>query len=356
MSRSSIRLDEAIEEFLRYRKAAGFRPNTLKVNDRSLRKFLAVVGNIQTGQLDAVHGERFQAFLMGKGYKPNTVSAGLTSLSAFVKWLRSRHYIGANADPMANIRLPRPDVEPRQRLRREEFGEFLDKAARPYDRMVCALGLYLFLRAGEIQAIRLKDVDLEGGEILVHIEKTNQVDSMPISAELDAELRRYLRWYADDLTEPFKDDMYLIPRIRRRPFANDGTGPGGGFIVEREKGNVIPFTKSTRPHRYVQRTLVAHGVPIRGKDGKSLMEGVHTLRRSGARALFDELVERGTYDGVLRLVSSMLHHKSTVMTERYLGLDVDVKKRNDAFKGQLMFTTPERIIDQSSNVTRLNAL
>jgi integrase len=334
-------LSDAVTEFMSYRKSAGFRPNTLIVNKRSLSKFLAVIGNIQVRHLDAHHGEVFQTYLMGQGYKPNTVSVYLTSLAAFVKWLRSRRYIGGGSDPMANVRLPRAMVEPRQRILRADFDAFLDTCSKPYDRVVCALGLYLFLRASEIKALRLRDIDLDAGEILVHIEKTQQVDTMPISNELDKELRRWLEWYANDVQEPLNGDMYLVPRVRRPKLANDGSGPGGGFQVMRAHGNLRPHIPCSRPHRYVQRTLVAFGIKIRDADGKSLHEGVHTLRRSGARALFDELVDRGGYDGVLRLVAAMLHHKSTTMTERYLGLDVDVKKRNDLLRGQTMFAAPD---------------
>ena len=52
-------------------------------------------------------------------------------------------------------------------------------------------------------------------------------------------------------------------------------------------------------------------------------------------------------------MAAMLHHKSTVMTERYLGLDVDVKKRNDLLKGRLMFQTPATIIEASGNVATI---
>lgn len=346
-------LSDAVDEFVSYRKAAGFRPNTVTINRRSLSKFLSVVGNIQVRHLDARHGEVFQTYLMGKGYKPNTVAVYLTSLQAFVKWLRSRRYIGGGSDPMANVRMPRAMVEPRQRILREDFGRFLDTCRKPYDRIVCALGLYLFLRASEIQALKVKDIDLERGEILVHIEKTQQVDTMPISKELDRELRRWLTWYANDVQKPLDGEMYLVPRVRRPMLANDGRGPGGGYQVDRPHGNVLPYKKSSRPHRYVQRTLVAFGIPIRDSEGKSLHEGVHTLRRSGARALFDELVGRGGYDGVLRLVAAMLHHASTTMTERYLGLDVDVKKRNDMLRGAQMFAEPETagVIDLTARMS-----
>lgn len=354
MTNPPIALSDAIEEFLNYRRSAGFRPNTLLIDRRSLSKFLSLIGNIQVRHLDAHHGEQYQAFLMGKGYKPNTVNSHLNSLTVFVKWCRSRRYLGAASDPTANVRAIRAMVEPRQRIQKHDFADFLNVCPEPHERIVCALGLYLFLRASEVAELRVKDVDLEAGEILVRITKSQIVDPMPISSELDRELRRWLAWYANDIQRPLEGDMYLVPRRRRKAFGNDGSGPGGGYLVQRKHGNCQPHHKLARVHRYVQKPLAMFGVKLRDEDGKSRMEGVHTLRRSGARALFDELVERGSYDGVLRYVSSMLHHKSTIMTERYLGLDVDVKKRNDLLRGKPMFLTPEAIIEESTNVTRIS--
>ena len=63
--------------------------------------------------------------------------------------------------------------------------------------------------------------------------------------------------------------------------------------------------------------------------------------------MFDELLERG-YDGALRQVQAMLHHKSSTMTEHYLGIDLDVKRRNEALRGRAMFTAPN-----IANVVRL---
>lgn len=83
------------------------------------------------------------------------------------------------------------------------------------------------------------------------------------------------------------------------------------------------------PHITVQRVLKRAGYP-------HFKEGQHTLRRSGARAYFDALVEQG-YDGALRRVQSMLGHAHANMTERYLGIDLDRKKRNDDLRGVSMF-------------------
>lgn len=353
---TQVTLSEAIEEFLRYRKTAGMRPSTLSLNTRDLSKFLALTGNIQVRHLDARHGVAWQAHLMGQGYKPNTVNSGLTSVMAFTKWLRSmgsRYLSASQSDPCANLRPIRIMTDPRTRVAMADFDAFLDVCATPLERIVCALGLYLFLRASEITAIRVGDVDLDGQTILIHVMKAQTTDVMPICEELDVELRRWLTWYGQDIQRPLQDGFFLVPQRRRRPFANDGSGPGGGFLVDRPYGNMVPEKMLQRAHRYVQKPLKAFGVSIRDDEGKSRMEGVHTLRRSGARALFDAMVDEGTYDGVLRYVSAMLHHKSTVITEKYLGIDLDVKKRNDLLKGRRMFNTPSVIVAESVNVTEL---
>jgi hypothetical protein len=49
----------------------------------------------------------------------------------------------------------------------------------------------------------------------------------------------------------------------------------------------------------------------------------------------------------------MLHHKSTQTTEKYLGLNVDVKKRNDLLRGTQMFTYADDVIEASPHITRL---
>ena len=348
-----VTLSDAIDEFLAYRKTAGFRPNTILINARSLSLFLRQVGNMQVRHVDARHGEIFQAWLMGRGYKPNTVNSHLTTLAVFTKWLRSRRYLAGGSDPTANTRLLKVMMEPRHRVESKDFDAFLNICSTPLERIVVALGLYLFVRASEISAIRVKDVNLDKSEILVHVMKSQLTDTMPICQELDAELRRWLTWYALDVRRPLDGEFFLVPRRRRRPLGNDGSGPGGGFLIEREHDNLVPDQRLQRVHRYVQKPLRAFGVTLRDTDDKSKMEGVHTLRRSGARALFDEMVAQGSYDGVLRNVSAMLHHKSTVMTERYLGFDVDVKKRNDLLKGKRMFTTPASIIERSENITSL---
>ena len=91
-----------------------------------------------------------------------------------------------------------------------------------------------------------------------------------------------------------------------------------------------------RVHRIAQRALVGIGFDTHDEHGVTAREGMHTLRRSGARALFNELVLEG-YDGALRTVQSYLHHSSSTMTERYLGLAEDRHRRNKEFVGRNLY-------------------
>jgi len=221
----------------------------------------------------------------------------------------------------------------------QDFPRLLDACTNPQQRIIVALGLYLFLRASEVRELRIGSVNLDRGEVLVYQPKTSRYDEMPICAELDTELRRWLTWYAQDagpVHGPLDPEWFLVPARMPMTLENPEGGRGNGRPVPRGEGSVNPHKRVGTPHRAVQKALNAIGWRVEGDR-----EGCHTLRRSGARALFDTLVESGEVrDGVLRVVSAMLHHKSTSMTEHYLGLEADVEKRNDMFKNRQMFATP----------------
>jgi integrase len=99
---------------------------------------------------------------------------------------------------------------------------------------------------------------------------------------------------------------------------------GGGLRLR-------PDSSPAKIHWAVHRALKTLGMD-------SSKEGVHTLRRSAARARFDQLVSEG-YDGALRQVQTLLHHANAKTTEVYLGIDIDVQARDDAIRGKRLFSS-----------------
>jgi len=359
---AAMSLSDAIDEYVGSRTKQ-YSSSTIEMRKRALSIFLRETGNISVRHLDARHGEAFQTYLlspgagrMKNGYEPATVNLYMSMVSGFCTWARHRKYLPMGNNPMATVTTLQLGDKDRLRVPASDFPRLLDCARTPHDRIVTALGLYLFLRQSEVANLRVGGVDLDAGTIKVTVSKTRvaggKIYVMPISEELDVELRRWLTWYANDVRDEhgaLQPTWFLVPRRNAPLMTNDGTGFKGGRAAWPDTGNCLPTMKLINVHRFAQRPLERLGVPMRGLDGASTMEGVHTLRRSGARALFDSLVERGEGDGALKKVSAMLHHKHTQMTQHYLGIRADEKELMDMLKGKPMFPRSE-----SANVVPLH--
>jgi integrase len=254
------------------------------------------------------------------GIGPSTLNVDLASLRAFVKWLRARGLAPA-LDPLGSKRWAKITPELKMIVPPEEWPRLLNAADHPISRMVVSTGLYLFTRASESQAIRLRDVNLDDGSIVVHVQKTNEIDRMPISEEYGAELRRYLAWYQETVKNA-QPDYYLHPRK-----IATGNRWGNG------DSQVQPDLPIGRISDVVNGALAGAGWPVEGNRS-----GGHTLRRSGAVALYRELSEVRGHDGAIRIVSTMLHHADISTTEGYLDLRLDRVVRDKLLKGQPMFS------------------
>lgn len=330
-------LSEAVDEFIAHRRVA-FEANTARSSDQFMRKFLLLVGNVQVRHLGPQHGERFQSSLISAGLKPNSVNNGVTTLSVFSRWAIAHRYLPAHAGLTATVRHLASAQPPRLRIPAHEMTRVLDACTRPQIRIMVALGFYLFLRASEMGALRVGDVDLGAGEIQVHVKKGKTYDVMPICYELDQELRTWLTTYAQDQEGPLRPDHYLVPAHR----------PTGWWDPEQGMSKYVASRPIGQASRFINDVLDSCGYEIR-KGGESTREGMHTLRRSGARAYYEAMLASGTIrDDILRQVMAMLHHKSVMVTERYLGLEADREKRDFRLKGKKMFDIPI-----AENVVRL---
>jgi integrase len=321
------RLSDSINEYLAARKARGKAANTIKNDQQALDRLLLVAGNIPTAKIDGNHVDQWLAY-QAATCGPGTLNARQSSLAAFIKWATARGHLPRDADPLSGIDYRK--VPPRDRLRvpLAKFNLLLDaaEAHHPRDRMMVALGLFLMLRQSEACDLRIGDVNLDDGLLSVRIQKTSQADVMPIPTELDRELRPWLALYAESAGR-LQPEWYLLPS--RVSHANVRDENGRYLRTERAAG-LRPLRRCTRPHEVVKRALRDAGFAVEKQ------EGMHTLRRSGARALFDELSQAG-YDGALRTVQTMLHHSTTNMTERYIGISLDKQARDKKFAGKTMF-------------------
>lgn len=329
-----VRLNDAIDGYRKYRISRKKSLSALNSDRITLTRLLELVGGNQwCDKITETHLD--DLFIeIGQTNSARSLCNHHYIMVSFFRWLRRRGYV--NVDLMEDRDPPDFTVEEKRRLPVEMFPTVLDKAANPRNRALYAAGIYLLSRSVELvgnqerDGIRIGDVNLNQGRIRVHVAKQKGrnkqvIDLMPITAEFDAELRQWLMIYQDHCGY-LDPSWHLFPRMTR-PISS----PGRMGIVK-GSGRLIPDKKMHKPYEAFNAVLDAIGWKLDGEKG----EGMHTLRRGGARARFDVLVDLG-YDGALRQVQSLLHHANAGMTEGYIGINLDRFKRDAALIGQEMY-------------------
>ena len=324
-----ITLNAAINEYLEHRELdKALAKNTLRGDVATLRSFERQVGNPYVDKLDEKH---IRLYLRDRlRLTADSYNNHITRLAAFLTYCRKRGYIHPYTDLLIHVSRRKAVAREFWRVDVQDFPYLIDATESERNRAIVATGLYLFLRGGEVRSLNVSDLNLNEGTMRVTIHKGGGwVDPMPISQELDAELRNWMTVYAKSIDGPIHPDWPLFPGHRAK------------FIVgERYSQEMYldPARRATRLERIAQHSLESLGYDVRNPDGTSKYEGFHTLRRSGARGLFDSLVDQ-SYDGALRVVQAMLHHAQSTTTERYLGLGLDRHKRDSVVSGRRMFPT-----------------
>lgn len=307
-------VSEAVGIYLDQRAADGFSPSTVNNDRRCLTRFLRVAGDMRVTELTRQKFDAFMAIEASRGLAAGTLNGYQSAMSAFASWCRESGYMDLLQNPVPK-RYRKDPPKKKNYVPITDFPRLLDAAEQQHwrDRAFIAAGLYLMLRQSELCALKVGDVDLNLGEIDTLIFKTYEQDTMPISEELDRELRIYLTKYAEECGT-LESDWYLFPALTQAGF---------------HEWTLAPTRRISKPEDITRRCLTAIGF-------SDTRMGIHVLRRSSARGLYEELLDQG-YDGAIRRVQAFLHHASVTMTERYLGLELDKEMRNKETRGLPMF-------------------
>lgn len=313
-------LSDAIDHYKADKLAKGAAKTTIKNEGVTLRQLLATTGNIQLHYLTVHHIDRLLAAF--PEWKASTFNLKRTHLTTFFAWCRTRGYM--KSDPLEGLKSRRKPQVQRQLVPQAKFVDLLDAAERPRDRAIVALSLYLFTRGSETVELRWRDIDFQNKEIIVWRRKTQESDVLPMCSELEEELTRWHFEYGRQAGTIPSLEWYVVPAYTRPVW----TGKRGAFEIMAES-IIQPTIKLQSVTEQVKGVLDQLGY-----DGDR--EGGHTLRRSGATALYHELSRMG-HDRAVRTVQTMLGHKSIATTEVYLSLNLDRKARNDLLAGRRMF-------------------
>lgn len=315
-----MKLSEAVELFSESRRIDGYANNTVINNRKDLEQMIWILGDIPIEEFNVTAFDKVMAHERDRGLATGSLNNLISSGRAFTKWAQMRGIMTTDQNPAMRRFLKEPP-KVHDYISIAQFPALLDSAANPRDRILLAMGIYTLARASEITQMRIKDVDLSTGFLSMTINKTYDADLVPVSNELDREMRRWLVAYQEECG-PLDPNWFLIPGTKSKGF---------------QTHTYMPTRTITRPEDSVKRALARMGWKFANRTG------MHLLRRSSARAMFDELVEQG-YDGALRRVQTWLHHANMIQTEKYIGLTLDREHRNRDTRGKDMFPSLANVV------------
>lgn len=172
-------------------------PATLRIYRAGVRAYLAwCEDNGQPATLDRNLLAAFTADLLDQGAEPATAQLRHLAVRRFARWLHAEGEL--DADPLAGMRPPKLDTkvipvlsddELRRLVKACEGRSLRDRRDEALVRLMLETGL----RAGEVVALHLEDVDVAGGTLLVRRGKGGGGRIVPFSAQAARSLDRYLR-------------------------------------------------------------------------------------------------------------------------------------------------------------------
>lgn len=205
----------------------------------------------------------------------------------------------------------------------DTFFKELWEAETPYFRGLMAFTCLTLARGNEIVGLHVRD--------LISVDRVNldrpkvgmYDDKLPIVADLQPEIARYLTWYRHKAGVAELDpDWWLFPKF------GNGYGHKDGWV-----NPVVQRDKLWGPAR---RLILKHS----GLTGeRAIGIGAHSCRRSMAAALHKRLVDAGNVEAI-RVVQGMLGHSDVRHTQLYIGMNSITETRNNAMDGLSWFNAP----------------
>jgi len=191
---------KAIERYLRYHKAAGNSPKTIKWHETSLTQFAAFLSTENhSGALDDLCADDLRGYiaqLQDRGLAQSSVATKARSMKAWGKWLVLEEYI--SRDPFARVQQPRVDDTPQPTFTPEEVDRLLlacrSEQTRTGLRDIAMLVLLFStgLRASEVVGLRVEDIDWDKGIITVQRGKGGKLRVVPLGRKVERVLQKYL--------------------------------------------------------------------------------------------------------------------------------------------------------------------
>lgn len=196
-------MHSSLEQYLEVLHTKRRAPATLKVVRQDLTHFIAWWEHTRRRTFDPalLRHEDLRDWRLARqrddGTAPATINRGLASLRGYCQWATLAHLLLENpasdiedvpTDPLAPRSLPTEAVDALLRAARVEQHPLL----RARNEALLALLIYAGLRVQEACDLQLRDLDLGGGTVTMRSGKAGKARRVPLHADAQRLLRRYL--------------------------------------------------------------------------------------------------------------------------------------------------------------------
>ncbi|MET9729355.1 site-specific integrase [Streptomyces sp. NPDC006458] len=326
--RTTPKVSIAATEFLALRARRSSSKTALYDFRSLLRRFAQRVNDCQVASLVP---DNLEDFFYGPGASLSLTCQGGTlrahkgRLKQFLAFCHRKGWHALTPEALLDGINPRGALNRnRYRMTRPELRRLLECATDPRDRALIAFVANTGVRISEALAMTVQDVSFSKVELHVHLPKTQEEVPLPMSADLEAELRVWLSAYTEAVGQ-LEKEYRLFPAYRRGRFVD-----GAGSRVR----HFNPTARISNPRMVLQPVADAAGLELEPGDGW------HTLRRSFGRIIYEDARRHG-HDDALRITQAALNHSKVETTERYLGLDIERQRYADMMRGKPFLTLGE---------------
>jgi integrase len=195
---------QMIDEYQEAKKVQGVTEGTLYEHVLTLRNFARIVGKCNSKQITQ---NVIDNFILERGpeVKRATLNKDIRNLKTFVYWCRENRYLNGNLK-LKELKL---EEKPVKSLNDAQVKN-LFKAAQPYPsmkiRILLALGTGL--RRGDIESLKISDIDFEKNCITTSSRKTRKsMGARPVPVAIIIELKKYLGGLNVDEKKLFDDNF-----------------------------------------------------------------------------------------------------------------------------------------------------
>jgi len=195
---------QMVAEYRETKKVQGVTEGTLYEIALSLRNFERLIGQCSSKQITQCVIDKF-ILQRGSEVKRPTLNKDIRNLKTFINWCRENRYLNG----AVKIRELKEEEGPVKSLNDIQIKKLLT-AADPYPsiKMRILLALGTGLRRGDIEALKVNDLDFVKNCIITMRRKTGKgMGSRPVPAEVMAELKKYLNGSNSEQTKLFNDNF-----------------------------------------------------------------------------------------------------------------------------------------------------